>query len=215
MKRILVAAIAVLFSAGAFAAPPTSPSAPPETPGKPFVYIPKTDDVVIGNANAPVTLVEYASLSCPHCAHFYNEILPAIDEQYIKTSKVKLIYRNYPLNEPALKAALLVDCADPDRRHTFISVLFKNQDKWAFSLSYMDSLANIAVLGGISRGKFDRCMNDTKLQGNILGVEKEAEDDYKVTSTPTFFINGKKQSGIAELKDLTKLIDETLAGMKK
>jgi protein-disulfide isomerase len=241
MKRIVVSVIGLLFTASAWAADapapaPTTPSAAPQaqplpapaTPAaqispaaaapavaqKKFIYVPKPYDVVIGKEKAPVTIVEYASLSCPHCAHFFNNILPTIEQKYIDTGKAKLVYRNYPLNKPALDAALLVNCAEKGQRHQFISVLFKLQNNWAYSPTYMDGLTNIALLGGLDKAKFDACMNDTAMQKEITEVEKEAADDFKINSTPTFFINGTIQQGVADADTMGKAIEQALAPAK-
>jgi protein-disulfide isomerase len=183
----------------------------PAEEAKPFVYIPKPSDVVYGKDNAPVVMVEYASLSCPHCAHFYTDALPDLTKKYIDTGKVKLVYRNYPLNDPALKAAELVQCAPADQRHTFIKVLFTTQQKWAYDNNYRDSLGNIAALGGIDRESFETCMRNKKLEKSIGAVEMEAENDYKIHSTPSFFINGALHNGPHDAPSLSKDIDAALA----
>jgi protein-disulfide isomerase len=155
--------------------------------------------------------VEYASLSCPHCSHFYVTALPELTKKYIDTGEVKLVYRNYPLNDPALKAAELVECSEADRRHAFIKVLFTTQMIWAYDTNYRDALANIAVLGGIDRLKFESCMNDKAIEKKVVAVAKEAADDYKINSTPTFFINGTQYKGDHDVPSLSKVIDAALA----
>ena len=169
---------------------------PAQPPAKEFTYKPKESDVVTGKEDAPVVIVEYASLSCPHCAHFFANVLPSLTAKYIDTGKVKMVYRNYPLNDPALKAAELVQCAPPERRHAFIKVLFATQMKWAYDISsYRDALGNIAVLGGMDRLKFESCMTSKPVEKIVLEVAKEANDDYHVNSTPTFYIDGAPLKG--------------------
>ncbi len=199
---------AISTSAGKSSSASASESA---TPAKPFVYKPNEYDVVEGKDSAPVTVVEYASLSCPHCAHFYTQAFPALKTKYIDTGKVKFVYRNYPLNDPALKGAQLVACADPDRRHAFLKVLFTTQQKWAYDAGYRKNLSDIAVLGGIDRLAFESCMNDRALEKKITAIAKEAADDYKVNSTPNFFINQNMYKGDHDAASLGKAIDDAIA----
>ena len=217
VKKIMAIAL-ILCSFNAVAQEKTAADAikaAPVTPAKPFVYTPKPTDTVYGKENAPVTIVEYASLSCPHCSHFFTKILPSLDKKYIETGQVKLVYRDFPLNDPALKAAALVQCADKDRREAFIKVLFSTQDKWAFGGNVTDALTSIAQLGGMSLAAFEACMADKELQKTILEVEKEAGDEFKITSTPTFFINNKLHSGDHEIPTMIMAIDAALAQSAK
>lgn len=216
MKRPLIILTALLaFPALAADNPADSTKAAQETPAKPFVYAPKPTDIVIGKDDAPVTIVEYASLSCPHCAHFFNEALPQLTDKYIEKGKVRLVYRHYPLNDPALKAAELVNCADKDRRHTFLTVLYKQQSRWAYGINVTDSLANIAAMGGIERKRFDKCLQDKAMEKTILAVEKEAADVYKVNSTPTFYVNNVQLTGDSSIVEVSKAVDAALAAKTK
>lgn len=225
MKRAYLAIAALLISTSTWADPasPHTSSVTPsaavdkkaETPAKRFMYIPKPTDIVVGKDNAPVTIVEYASLSCPHCAHFYNETMPTLKEEYITPGKVKLVYRDYPLNQSALQAALLVQCADKSRAEDFVRVLFKTQDKWAYGTDVKDALGNIAVLGGLDRTKFERCLVNNDMQKALIAVEKESSDDFKVGGTPTFFINGEEQKGDHSMATMAVAIDAALAKTAK
>lgn len=216
MKRAYLAIAALLFSMPALATEPVVALAPKvDTPAKHFIYVPKPTDVVVGKDTAPVTIVEYASLSCPHCAHFYNETMPLLKDEYINTGKVKLVYRDYPLNNAALQGALLVQCADKDRKEEFIRVLFKTQEKWAYSTDVKEALGNIAVLGGLDRTKFDRCLVNTDMQKAIAAERKEAEDNYKIGGTPTFYINGEEQKGDHSMTTMAVDIDAALARTAK
>ena len=164
------------------------------------------DDIVFGEAKAPVTIVEYASLSCSHCAHFQADLFPKLDEKYIATGKVKLVHRFFPLNEPALRASQLAAC-EKDKAHAFIKVLFSTQDQWAFDPSYKESLARIAGVGGISREKFDQCLADKSLEEKILNQRKLGQDVMGVDSTPTFFINGTKYEDHRTIEEFSAVID--------
>jgi protein-disulfide isomerase len=189
-----------------------SKAATPDTlPVKPLIYTPKDSDIVSGKDSAPVTIVEYASLSCPHCSHFFLKELPALTTKYIDTGKMRLVFRNYPLNDPALKAAELVQCAPADSRHAFIKVLFDTQLKWAYDANYRDALSNVAMLGGIDRLKFESCMNNKAIEKTIIAVAKEAADVYHVNSTPSFFINGTPYKGTYDSLTMGKAIDAAAA----
>jgi len=157
----------------------------------------KMNDLVIGDANAPVTMVEYSSLSCPHCAQFHTNVLPQLQKNFIDTGKVKLVVRAFPLNEPAVKGAMIVDCAGQNglNRENFIKVLFDMQAQWAFSEGFLKDLKQIALVGGIDSAAFDSCVNDKDLETRILTSRQDAETKLTVTSTPTFFINEKKYEG--------------------
>lgn len=167
---------------------------------------PLEGDHLAGDPNAPVLVIEYASLSCTHCAHFYNDTYPALKEKYIDTGKAAFIYRHYPLNEPALRGAMLAECSG-DKFHTFLKVLFRSQDKWAFTEDFMSALRGLANVGGISNSAFDDCMTDKELEDKIISGLKWAADDLQVESTPTLFINGEKVSGSRNIEELSTIID--------
>ena len=168
-------------------------------------------DRVLGNPDAPVTIVEYASLSCTHCAHFHNDILPKIKENFIDKGKVKLVMRNFPLNEPALRGAMLANCVAPEQYYTFLKVLFQMQDKWAFSESFKDNLAQIASVGGVSPEQFGKCMVDTNLEKEALEIRKNGEEGLRIQSTPTFFVNGTRLEGAQPFDEFSKVVNSALA----
>ncbi len=156
---------------------------------------PRLEERFIGAADAPVTMIEYASLTCPHCARFHQETLPRLKEAYIDTGKVKLIYRDFPFDELGLRAAIMARCAAPSRFFGLIEVLFRGQDRWSRAKDPVTALRRIGRMAGISTERFDACMADRKIGDAILGVRLEAAREQEVTSTPTFFINGRKVSG--------------------
>ncbi len=149
------------------------------------------DDIVMGKDDAPVTIVEYSSLSCPHCAHFHTKELPKLQEKLIDTGKAKLVTRSFPLNAPALKAAMVVDCASAEDKEKFLKVLFEMQQDWAFSSSYMDSLKQIAAVGGMSNEAFTTCVNDKAREDKIIKGTEEASERLLISATPTIFVAGK------------------------
>jgi protein-disulfide isomerase len=153
------------------------------------------DDRILGKPDAPVTIVEYASLTCPHCAAFEHDTLPKIKAEWIDPGKAKLVYRDFPLDGSAVKAALLARCAAPDKFYGFVDVLFGSQESWARSADPTPGLARIAKLGGMSDDQFHACMSDNAMQDKILASRLTGEKEYKVESTPTFFINGTALTG--------------------
>jgi protein-disulfide isomerase len=153
------------------------------------------DDFIIGKADAPVTMIEYASLTCPHCAHFHNDILPAIKKEFIETGKVRMIYRDYPLDQLALTGSILARCAGPDRYFPFISVLFDQQKNWARASNPLTALARLARLGGMSQAEFEACLKNKEVADSVLQQRLDGQKSFQIGSTPTIIINGQKFSG--------------------
>ena len=156
-------------------------------------------DHVIGDANAPVTLIEYSSLSCPHCADFHANTLPQIKKNYIDTGKVKMIVRDFPIGGPAYAAAMMARCGKPERRNEFIDVLFANQDSWSKAQDPKAALARIGKLGGLSQAEFERCTSDKALFEGIQKLQLEAQTKYDVNATPTFIVMSSKNSDIEKI----------------
>lgn len=174
---------------------------------------PQPNDIILGDNNALVTLVEYSSLTCPHCAHFNADVLPTIDKEFIATGKVKLVLRHFPLNEPALKAAQVVECAGNNglKREGFIKVFFDMQAQWAFGESFLKDLKQIARVGGIDSAAFDSCINDKELEARILNTRQVAETKLGVNSTPSFFLNGEKFTGEPSVDGFRKALTAATA----
>jgi protein-disulfide isomerase len=164
------------------------------------------DDRILGNPDAPITIVEYASLTCPHCAHFTNDILPELKKKWIDTGKAKLVLRDYPLDEPALRAAMIARCAPPDRFYAYTDMFFGAQDKWVTARDYRDALARLVKLGGMSREEFDNCLKNTALENKIVEGRLVASKELDVNSTPTFFINGTKFTGAPTVEEFDKAL---------
>jgi len=123
------------------------------------------DDRVLGNPDAPITIVEYASLGCPHCAHFTNDVLPEIKKAWIDTGKVKLVLRDFPLDEPSLRAAMIARCAPPDRFYAFADTFFASQEKWLGARDYREALARLAKFGGMGKDEFERLSQQHQARG--------------------------------------------------
>ena len=164
---------------------------------------------VLGKDDAPVTMVEYASMTCSHCAHFHKETLPAIKEKYIDTGKVRLVFREFPFDPRAEAGFMLARCAD-DKYFAMVDVLFQQQKSWAPVENARDALLQISKLAGFSQESFEACLTDQKLLEDVRAVRDRGAKDFGVDATPTFFINGKKYSGAMTVDEMSALIDSLL-----
>jgi protein-disulfide isomerase len=165
----------------------------------------------LGDTNAPVTMIEYASLTCPHCAHFHNEVLPDLKERYIETGKVRLVYRDFPLDERALMAATLAHCAGPERYFGFLDVLFQTQNGWARADDPVAALKKLGKLGGMSDEQMDQCLADQQLADGILQTRLDGQNQHDVRSTPTLVINDEVYAGSRSIEELSAVIDPLLS----
>ena len=162
-------------------------------------------DLVLGKADAPVTIVEYASMTCPHCAAFHKSTYPALKSKYIDTGKVRFIFREFPLDEVAVAASMLARCAGGEKTLVLIDVLFGSQDKWAVR-DPLPALLQIAKQAGFTQKSFEECLANQKLYNDILAMRERGSKDYKVESTPTLFVNGKMVKGGVSMEELEKVM---------
>jgi protein-disulfide isomerase len=160
---------------------------------------PALPDMVLGKADAPVTIVEYSSLSCPHCATFHKEVFPQLKAEYIDTGKLRYIQREFPLNNSSFAGSLLARCVDPARFHAFNDLLFSKQEEWAFKDDAVPPLRKFAKQAGMTDADFDKCLEDAALQKQVVAVRERGEKEG-VRGTPTFFVNGKALKGAATLQ---------------
>lgn len=163
----------------------------------------------LGKEDAPVTIVEYASMTCPHCAKFHEVTLPELKTKYIDTGKVRLVMREFPFDPRAEAGFMLARCAD-DNYFPMIDVLFKQQNGWAGVENAKDALLQISKLAGFSQQKFEECLTNQKLLEDIRAVRTRGANDFKVDSTPTFFINGKQYKGALSIAEMSAIIDPLL-----
>ena len=181
--------------------------------------LPATEDIladrVLGKADAPVTLIEYASLTCPHCANFAKETLPTIKKEYVDTGKVKLIYRDYPLDGVALRAAMMARCAPKDRYYGLIETLFRTQESWARASDPVAALQRLGAVAGLSKESFDACLANKEIFDGIVSMRGKAEQEFKVNSTPSFVINGTKMIGDLSVAEFRKALDAAGAAKSK
>jgi len=166
-------------------------------------------EMVLGAEDAPITVIEYASMSCGHCALFHGQTFPDLKKHYIDTGKVKFIFREFPINRPALEGAMLARCAGPDRFFGFLKLLFTKQDKWAVADSH-DKLVSVVKLGGMKSSTVEQCLENEKLQDSILQTRMKGEQEFEISSTPTFIINGNKVAGALSFEQFEKLLQPML-----
>jgi protein-disulfide isomerase len=161
----------------------------------------------IGDADAPVTIVEYASMSCPHCANFHTQRLPWLKETYIDTGKVRLEFRDFPLNAPALWGAMAAHCAGPERYFAFLDLLFRQQESWAFFEDAGERLKKLAKQAGMGSNEFDLCMANQSVQMAVLQSRQTGVSEHKVESTPSLVIDGETIAGVPSEADLARMIE--------
>lgn len=167
-------------------------------------------DVVQGKADAPVTIVEYASMTCTHCATFHTQTYPALLKDYIDTGKVKFILREFPLDALAVAAFMVARCMD-DKRTAMVDLLFAQQKNWAFVPKPVDALEETVKQAGMSSETFKKCLDDRTMYQKVLDVRQRASDKFQIGSTPTFFVNGTRATGEMNPAAIAKLIDPLLA----
>jgi protein-disulfide isomerase len=178
------------------------------------------NDIILGDKNAPITVIEYASLSCPHCADFYSDGFPKLKGEYLDLGKVKFIYRDFPLNQPALVGATIALCQlegkditneAGEEYYNFLKILFRTQESWAFVENFADKLKTIAKLNGMSDEQIDKCLSSKKLQDQVLKVRLSAANLLQIQSTPTFIVNGEVISGYKGWNSIKDVIEKKLS----
>ncbi|HRJ70041.1 MAG TPA: DsbA family protein [Beijerinckiaceae bacterium] len=165
---------------------------------------------VLGNSAAPVTIVEYASMTCVHCATFHNESFGHLKQQYIDTGKVKYIFREFPLDPLAYAGALLARCAGEGKYFPMLELLFKQQRNWAYAEQPEAALLQTVRQAGFTQESYTACLQDQATYDALKQIRQRAVEKFAVESTPTFFINGKIQRGAVSPQQLDKLIEPHL-----
>jgi protein-disulfide isomerase len=207
------------------AAPAPTESAKPETAkaeGGKAVSLPKIeahytdlkitpDDYSIGKADAPVTFVEYASLTCPHCADFHTNVLPAVKTEFIDTGKVRMVYRDYPLDRLALAASMIARCAGRDRYFGFVGAFFASQANWARDTNPLAALGRIARVGGMTEQDVDACLKNSTIEDAVVKERLQGEKTFGVSATPTLIIGGDKISGGVTIEQFRALVAKKIA----
>jgi len=167
-------------------------------------------DKILGAEDAPVTIIEYASMTCGHCANFHNTTYKELKDQYVETGKVRFIFREFPLDPVASAAFMLARCAPEDKYFDVVDIMFEQQRTWAYSDNPYNSLLNFSKQIGFTQESFEQCLTNQGLLDAVNAVRERGANDFGVTSTPTFFINGEKHSGAMSFEEMSKLIDDQL-----
>ncbi|WP_119389917.1 DsbA family protein [Taklimakanibacter lacteus] len=169
---------------------------------------PAEGDMAMGPETAKVVVVEYASASCPHCANFHNTTFKDLKKEYIDTGKIRFIFREFPLNQPALAAFMLARCAPKEKYFPLLDMFFEQQDAWLQAPK--DGLEKIAKLAGFTKESFEACLKNEDVRKGIIEVAEKANKDFGVDSTPTFFVNGEQLQGETSIEEFRKAIDPLL-----
>lgn len=151
-------------------------------------------DRIYGNPDAPVTFYDYSSLSCPHCADFHNNVLPDIKRAYIDTGKVKMVFRPFPLNEPALMAEKLARCVPESEYFPMLDLLFANQKKWLYG-NPEQNLRQLVKVAGITDELFDSCIANKELEEGIIAIARRGSQTFNIKGTPTFVFGDDDTTG--------------------
>ena len=165
-----------------------------------------------GGKEPPVTIVEYASMTCTHCAAFHATTYPVLISKYVDTGKVRFILREFPLDELATAAFMLARCAGTDKRNAMVDLLFQQQHNWAFTDKPVEALEGLVRQTGMSHEAFEACLRDKALRDKVDEVRDRAANKFGVNATPTFFFNGIRHNGELTPDDLDKLLEPMLKG---
>ena len=165
-------------------------------------------DKVLGSADAQVTIIEYASLTCPHCAQFHTETLPQLKTDWIDTGKAKLVYRDFPLDGAALAAAVIAQCAPADRYFPMLGLFFERQGEWAVEGQWRERLTQLAGVAGVDKAAVDACLADEARKDAIVKRAEEGQAKYAIESTPTFIVNGRKLIGAQSAEEFAAVIQD-------
>ncbi len=216
MRKILivvavVVAVAAISLGVYFGTRPSSPGPAPvavaNSPDAAAILAVQPDDHVLGDPKAPITMVEYASFTCPHCAHFNTQILPKLKAKWIDSGKVKLVYRDFPLDEAALKASEVAECSGNDRYFAITDLIFSSQLKWATGSDpnvAFDELSKVLRVAGLSEGFIKDCLANDKVPNTVLNRQLGGKK-LGVDSTPTLFVNGQVFKGARSVEEFDQV----------
>ena len=163
-------------------------------------------DKPLGKADAKVTIIEYASLTCGHCARFHKDTLPELKTKYIDTGKVRYILREFPLDPLATAGFMAAHCAPEGKYHAIIDLLFQQQADWAFVEKPLGALVGILRQAGFTQESFEACLKRDEIYAGVNDVKNRGSEKMGVTSTPTFFINGQKHGGALSIQEFDKIL---------
>lgn len=165
-------------------------------------------DRVMGNVNAPVTIIEYASMTCSHCYEFHTKTLPQVKKEWVDTGKAKYVLRDLPWDNLALGMAKTARCADPAQYYPLVDAFFKNQMAVVRSGDPLEEIKSISRLAGLDSARVDACIRDPQLHATVEGIRDTAREKLGVQGTPTTFVNGTKVDGFIEYAELKKVLND-------
>jgi protein-disulfide isomerase len=168
---------------------------------------PDIGEMTLGAPDAKVTVIEYASATCPHCAAFYNDTFPALKKEYIDTNKIRFVFREYPLDDAALAGFMVARCAPKDKYFSIIEILFATQPKWV--PNPLEGLGAIAQQAGFTKDQFDACLKNETVAKQIMAV-REKGTGFGISGVPTFFVNGEMMDGEKTIEAMRAKIDPLL-----
>ncbi len=169
---------------------------------------------ILGRDDAPVTVIEYASMTCGHCANFHLNVWPAFKAEFIDTGKVRFILREFPFDPRATAAFMLARCTGDDRWYPTVDLLFRNQPRWARAQDGKEGFLSVLSMTGLKEADLEACLSDQALLDKVNAVAARGQE-LGVDSTPTFFINGEKYTGVMPIEQLRAVIEPIVAGAKK
>lgn len=211
-----LAALAVVAGAALVFAPDRS-TAQEEAPTVSVEELMKPGDLAdlsIGAADAKVVMVEYFSMTCPHCADFANKVLPELKKKYVDSGKMRIIFREFPHNNRAFAVSMLARCVGDDKAVTMIEGLFETQSDWAFKQDnpgFKQALLEVAKQSGFTQESFDKCLTDQALLDKLVAQHKRAIENFGISRIPTIFLNGTKVVGEPSLANVEKTLEPMLA----
>lgn len=167
-------------------------------------------DLWMGSPDAPITMIEYASMTCPHCAAFEADTFPMLKSKYIDTGKVRFVLREFPFDPYATAAFMLARCVGADKRQAMVELLFAQQKNWAYAEQPLQGLTNVVKQTGMTQDQFNACLRDRKLYDQVNAIRDNAAKKFDVEATPTFFVNGKKVEGELSPTELDNLLTPLL-----
>ncbi len=164
----------------------------------------------MGEINAPLKMIEFASLTCGHCARFHIEVMPEIKKNYIDTGKILYTYKDFPLDKYALKASMISRCSGSKNFFNFLDIFYKKQKDWTRTQDPFKSLLKIAKFGGLKDEELKVCIGNKSIEDGLLKDRLKSSKVYDITATPTIYFNGEKYKGDLTLEALKLKIDSLL-----
>lgn len=200
---------AMLFGMFLALAPGAQAQEPDDAGAKMLAAASPLGDRVLGKADAPVVMVEYASATCPHCAEFHTKVLPLLKAEYIDSGKLRFIFREFPLDRAALAASMLARCVPDDKYFATIDLMFRRQPIWMKG-DRAAELLKITQMAGMDKAGFDACLARTELAKAIIESSRQAAKDFAIKGTPAIFVNGQMIDGHKEMADVKAAIDAAI-----